>query len=439
MLFMAFLLSAATAPADGTNTVSKYTLGDCIRIGLERSATALNARRDQEIARSTVTQTRAQVLPQLAAEGGYTRLDELQTMDIGGEATRMGTLDNYSVSLRASQLLYSGGKMGAAIAAAKLARVYADWELANAEAALIRDIRTGFYDVLLAKSMVEVKQESVQQIESLVDQTEQKFKNGRASEFDLLSARVRLANEKPELIRARNMLQLAVEGFKRLINVEDAGFDVEGSFEFQEMTDSFDSLCRSSLQGRPALKEIEAGVALREQDLAAAKSPYYPAISSYFTYTGANSYQFVSFGSDLEWRWSAGVTASWSLWDSGLTRSTVRIKRLELDKARTALRDARMGVTLEIKQAYLEMQRARETIEAGRGNVEMAEKALSISKSRLDSGLATYLEFTDANQALREAQFSLSLALRDHMAAAATLRYAAGISEVANQQTGEKK
>ncbi|MEI6972771.1 MAG: TolC family protein, partial [bacterium] len=102
------------------------------------------------------------------------------------------------------------------------------------------------------------------------------------------------------------------------------------------------------------------------------------------------------------------------------------------------LEDARKSIVLEIKQAYLDMQRAAETIEAGRGNVEMATRALAISKSRMDSGLATYLEFTDSNQALREAQFSLSLALRDYMTAVARLRYAAGIAEdTGNSQAGD--
>ena len=82
---------------------------------------------------------------------------------------------------------------------------------------------------------------------------------------------------------------------------------------------------------------------------------------------------------------------------------------------------------------------ARETIEAGRGNVEMAERALTISKSRFDSGLATYLEFADSNHALREAQLSLSVATRDYMTAVARLHYAAGIDRIANQQAGEEK
>ena len=427
-----------TVIGGGTNAVHTFTLDECIRIGMKRSATALNARRDQEIAGATVTRTRSEIFPQLSADGSYTRLDEIQSMDIGGQAIEMGTLNNYSVDFKATQLLYSGGRLGAAITASKLAKVYAEWELADVEAGLIRDIRTGFYDILLAKSMVAVKEESLQQIQSMVDQTEQKFKNGRVSEFDLLSSRVRLANEKPELIRARNLLQLATESFKRIINVEDATFDVQGTLEFHAATNSFDSLCRSALLNRPSLREMETGVALREQDMQAAKAPYYPTISSYFIYGGANSYRFISFDDEWQWRWTAGVTASWSLWDSGLTRSTVQMKQLEVDKAKTTLADTKKAIVLEIKQSYLDMQRAGETIEAGRGNVEMAGKALSISKSRLDSGLATYLEFSDANQALREAQFSLSLALRDYMAAAAKLRYAAGSVESLDHHAGDK-
>lgn len=430
------LVGAGAAGSAETNTVKAYTLDACLRIGLERSVTALNAGRDQAIARATVTQARSQALPQLTAAGSYRRLDELQTIDLGGESMSMGTLDNYSVDLKASQLLFSGGKVGAAIEAAKLARGYADWKRADVETALVRDIRTGFYDLLLAKAMVKVKEESVQQIERLVDQTDQKFKNGRASEFDLLSARVRLANERPELIRARNVLAVALEGYKRLINVDDAGFDVEGTLEVPAVEASLEALCQQALLNRPALKEMEAGVALREQDMAAAKSGYYPTLSAYYLYNGANSYGFVSYEDDWQWHWSVGVVASWSLWDSGLTYGAVKEKRLELAKARATLDDTRKGITLEIKQATLDLQRARETIEAGRGNVQMAEKALAISQSRLDSGLATYLEFTDANQALREAQLSLSLALRDSMAAAARLRYAAAITDTANTQAG---
>jgi outer membrane protein len=427
-MVVAFAVCGSVLAEDAV-PVKKYTLDECLKIGLEKSATALNAQRDQAIARATVTQTRSQTLPQLSLSAGYTRLDELQTIDLGGESMQMGTLDNYKVDGKVTQLLFSGGKVGAALEAAKLSRGYADWARSDADAGLVRDIRNGFYDILLAKATIGVRDESVQQIQSLANQTESKFKVGAASEFDAISARVRLANEKPELIRAKNTYVIAVEGFKRLLNVDDAAFEIEGELVCIPFDTTLDELCKRALENKPAIKEMEVGVALKEQDVIAARSGYYPSLSGYFLYDGANSYSFVSYGGNLEWHWSAGAVLNWSLWDSGLTHGTVVQKKLELAKMRTNLDEFRKTVLLEVKQAYLDLERALETVEAGKGNVAMADKALQISKTRFDAGTATYLEFTDANLALRTAQLTLYSALRDHMNAVARLRYACGIGE----------
>ena len=86
-----------------TNT---YTLSDCLRIGMERSASALNARRDESIAEALIKQTRSEAFPKLGIDGAYTRLDETQEFDLGEGPVQVGTDDNYSVTATLSQLLY---------------------------------------------------------------------------------------------------------------------------------------------------------------------------------------------------------------------------------------------------------------------------------------------------------------------------------------------
>jgi outer membrane protein TolC len=100
-----------------------------------------------------------------------------------------------------------------------------------------------------------------------------------------------------------------------------------------------------------------------------------------------------------------------------------------LSKARTDLADLRQRVKLEVKTAYLDMQHARESAEAGEGNVALAERALAIAKNRHKSGLSTYLEVTDANVGLSRAKLSHLAAMRRHMNAVAELLCAAGIEE----------
>jgi outer membrane protein TolC len=321
--------------------------------------------------------------------------------------------------------------------AASLAEGLAGWTRADAEARLRRDIRTGFYDLLLARAAVKVREESLGQIESLVARTEQRFKSGAASEFDVLSAKVRVANEKPEVIRARNLRDVGMEGFRTLVGLPDGAFEVDGELSCEPLRETLEDLCRRASCWRPALRGAEMGARLKEQDLAAAKAGYLPSVNTFFNYAGSDPYGFSMTDGGMEWHWNAGVALRWDLWDGGLTRGLVTQKRLELDKLRSELEDFRKLVKLEVTQAYLDMTRALDTIEAGRGNVALAQKALGIAKTRYDTGLSTYLEFTDANLALRTAELTLYNALRDHMNAVARLKYAAGMEDKPGKE--EKK
>lgn len=402
----------------------KYTLDDCVRIGLERSAAAANARRDQIIADAKVTQARSQALPHFSVSANYTRLDELQEINLGDESVELGTLDNYSVLAEVNQLLYSGGKVRAALKAADLSEEHARWSKADTDARLVRNIKTSFNNILLSQEAVKVRKESLGQLEGLLKQTQEKLREGLVSEFDVISARVKLGNEKPFLINAINAYEVAKENFRRLLNLDDKPFGLDGKLEFDPVGMGMEQFESKALADHPGIRVMEALFGLREQDVDAARAQYLPNVSMFGTYNGANSYRFVSFDDDWEWHWNAGLSLTWNFWDGGLTRGLVAEKALELEKAGTDLADFKKVVKLQVRQAYLDMCHAREAVESGKGNVELAEKAMEIASARYKTGMATYLEFTDANVALSRASLTYFTALRDHMNAVARLQYA---------------
>lgn len=423
LLFAGLLLWCSRGWAAETNL---YTLADCIRIGLSRSAAARNAQRDRLISETLVTQARSEALPNVSASGNYTRLDEVEDVSVGDDSYQAGSLDNYSAALEVQQLLYSGGRVSAALRAARLARVHADLALQEVEGGLVRDIRAGFYGILLLRESVEVLKASVAQTGALLEQTRQKRERGTASEFDLLAAQVRLLNEEPELVRARNAYALALADFKRLVNLDAEAVELEGSLDLAAAGAPLDELQALAAESRPALARMKTEVLLMEQDVAATRAGLLPSLSASFSYNGANSYGFVSFQDQWQWHWNAGLTLSWDIWDGGLTRGAVREKQLEAEKMRTLVDDFADQVSLEVTRAFLDLQHAREAAAAGKGNVELAERALAIARTRYESGLGTYLEFTDANVALSRARLSYLQALHDSMAARAQLDYASG-------------
>lgn len=421
-------LTAVLVAARAEQQAPSYDLDESVRIGLQRSGIAANARRDQAIAGEWVRQARSEALPQISASAGYTRLDELQEIDFDGSSFELGTLDTYRAGAAVNQLLFSGGRVLAALRAARLSEGYAEWARRETEAVLALAIRTGFHDILLARAAVDVRRASLTQFESLLEQTQTRLNNGTASEFDLLSARVKVANEKPRLLQAQNDHAIAREDFRRLVGLDDGPFSVSGELTFHPLDVDLPHLLRLAVAKRPAVRRAELGVRLREEDAIAARSGVRPSLSAFGAYDGANDYGFDA-GDEWEWHWTAGLSLSWDLWDGGLTRSVVAEKTLDHEKSIASLDELIKTVRLDVRRAYLELVRARESVAAAGDNVTLAAKALDIAAARQESGLGTHLEFTDANVALSTARLTRLQALRDHLVGVARLVFACGCED----------
>ncbi|MBN1269348.1 MAG: TolC family protein [Kiritimatiellae bacterium] len=423
LIALCALFAAAEEPA-----VPAYTLEQCIRIGLERSTPLANARRDEQIAGARVMQVRAQAVPNLSANGSYTRMDEGQPPQepLGPE----GREDMYRASLDASQLLYSGGSVRAALGAAHSYRRQAAQEVERQAAVLVRDITKSFYDVLFAAAAVGVAAEAVRQLEDFEAQSRLKYEHQTISEFDWLSAQVKLANERPKLILARNRLALARSAFRDLIYLEDNDFELQGELAYRPVETDLDALYGAGLAGRPELRQAEARIQTLDAAVRAARGGYLPQVRAVAAYEGDNPDPAVPSQDEWEWGWYAGLTASWSLFDGGLTRGTVLENALERAKARAELEDLKRNIQLEVKNAYLTLGHAREVVLGTQDSVSLAEKALEIARVRYEKGLSTYLEFSDSNLALSSARLIHNEALASYLKALADLRYACGTADL---------
>lgn len=431
----AWTLPARAQEQPGATNVPVYTLEDCIRIGLERSTPLANARRGERIADARIRQVRAQVWPQLDVNGTYTRLDEAPVLD--EESGLEGRADNYEAGAAASQLLYSGGAVGAALRAARHYRVYATHDTARARNELVRDITRLFYDVLYAREAVHVAAGSVDQLEQFAEQTRLKYEHKTVSEFDWLSARVKLANERPRLVQARNRHALAKAALRDLIYLDDTDFELQGETGFVPVEPDLETLYEEGPRRRPELAQARKLVDLRSEDIRVTRGGYFPAVRAFANYKGTNPGADEPAEDAWAWSWNAGLTASWSILDGGLRRATMLEKVLNREKARADLDDLRRKVRLEIQSAYLTLNDAREVVTGSRDNVDLARKALEIARVRYDQGLATYLELADSNLALSSAQLIYLEALRGYLQALADLEYACGGRSLADLEERE--
>jgi outer membrane protein len=406
-----------------TQDVMRLTLDECLARGLARSIPLANARRQERIADARVRQAWSQIKPALEATANYTRLDEEPRF--GGFPEPVGRIDNYSAALRAEQLIYRGGAVRAAVRAARAYRGSAALEVERAAAALRRDIRKQFYRVLYLREMRDTARQSVEQLEALADEAGLKYESETLSEFDRLSAEVRLANERPRLVQARNAMALAQTALANLI-YEDAPFAVDGELAYRPLPGAdLDELTENALTARWEIEQARRTIAIREADRRATAGTYYPELRAFAAYEGTNPGEIEPTEDSWEWGWSAGATLTWDLLDGGLRGAELMEKRMEEEIARARFEDVRRAIRQEVKDALLTLRDAEEAVLSTRDNVGLAERAMEIARVRYRRGLSTYLEFSDSNLALRQARLNHAEALWSWMDARADLAYAA--------------
>src|SRR5581483_1707479 len=136
-----------------------------------------------------------------AAPGGNSR--QATTSQFASSPTSVQN-KSWQVTIEARQLIYSGGRVTAAIRAAKFQRDSAYWSLRDVVDTVVATTRRQFYAVLLNRELITVREESVRLLQNQLGDQQQRFDAGTVPRFNVLQAEVQLANARPDLIAARN-------------------------------------------------------------------------------------------------------------------------------------------------------------------------------------------------------------------------------------------
>lgn len=471
-LLLLTIAGAASAQTQRTDTIT-LSLQAALERAFSQSEEIRLARNQVELADADVKGVRAGALPQVNANLGYTKTFESQfatggfeipdslrfepdstasiadrlryieqnadLAGLGGLGSLFGDLpfgqeNAYTANVGLSQLLYSGGRTGAALRAARAFREAARFQLREQEADVELSVRTAYYRAVFSQELERISEAAVAQAERFLEQERLRERSGASAELDVLRAEVSLANLRPQLVAARNSAELATLDLKRLINVPAAqplalstGLEVPSAEALAAISDSL-----VDLSNRAAVEAAERQVRMREMGVKIAKGAFLPDITFSTSY-GRLGYPIDPFTfTGLTWRtdWVASLGVRIPIFD-GLRRNA------ELDRAQTNLNNAQLqlsqlreNVQIQYQQAIGERRRAQETISARQQTVTQAQRVYDLMVLRYDRGLATQLDVSDARLALLQARTNLAQALSDFYVAEATVTRALGGSAI---------
>ena len=126
-------------------------------------------------------------------------------------------------------------------------------------------------------------------------------------------------------------------------------------------------------------------------------------------------------------RWTAGVTASWNIFDGGITRAQVNQADAALTRAQEEAAQTREQIQLEVQSYYLQLHAAEKNIATTQASVALAEENYKISQVRYAAGVGTNLDVMDASRKLTEARSNYFTALYNYNTARASLERYMGV------------
>lgn len=429
--FALALMSAATVAVAQHRSL---TVEQAITIGIENSKTLHTAAQRAEGADARVSETNAGRLPSLKFSGSYMRLSPVDpfTFTFPGFPTQTLSpvvLDNYNLQLNLQQPIFTGFRLASAshVAAHSAEAAHLDYDKERRDFAF--NVRTAYWNVYKTAEFKKVVDQTIDQASAHLKDVQNLLAQGMATNNDALKVQVQLANVKFQQLDAANSARLASMALDNLIGLPlETEIDIASVASAQPRTFAdTKTLVSKAIDVRPDVKAMEERVQASDDAVTLARGGWWPQVFlvGNYTYARPNSRIFPTVD-EFRGTWSAGVSAAWDLWTWGTAGYQTTQAQTQLAQSQDALGLLKDGVTLDVNQNALMLDKAKERIAVAQDGVTQADENLRVTNDRFKAGLILNSEVLDAEVLQQQAKMNYTQAVVDFELAQAGLAKAIG-------------
>ena len=347
------------------------------------------------------------------------------TVPVGTNTGRSaGQHNNYSARASVTQYIDIFGLVKTARDVEDINRDFYAIDLVRVANEIALTAKDDFFNVLRDQAQVTVDQQQIAAATENLRITQARFTAGASPQYDVLTAQVTLSNDQQALSSARNTLNLALANLDNLLGLDpgtplnltepplpplDQPVDLGGSTQI-------------ALRQRPELRQADNNIVIAQKLIRLAGDTLLPTLglAANADYAGR-----VTPGTPND-TYSISAQVTIPLYDGGDARSRVRSARVDLQTQLTTRGQLRQNVTLEVRQAYLNIVDAQTRASSATLGSQQAAEAARIATVRYQNGLGTFLDVINAQAQLAQAQINELNAQYDYQTALAQLVRAVG-------------
>ena len=378
-------------------TASAMSLEEATQTALANNPGLQNTKQSIEIAEKSLKIARGGKGLSIKASGG------------ANAVKNEGTPDNQNVSARltGSVPLYSGRKLESQIKSAEIEIDISKLEYQQAQEDLMHKVAKAYIDALENWENTQVYLQTEENLAEHEKNISESFKAGSKAKVDMLRAQVETANAQQETAKSNAAYEVSLTNLATLMAIGTISTltveHVATSLDIEDL----DYYLDQAGYNRADLRADALRMDQSEYSLEIAKSGKRPSVSAEIG-AGVGSEKTSDWNAKTDA--SAGLSASWNIFDSGVSRAEIQKAENEMEQVALKLKDDANNVHEEVVTAYKNLKIALTRLRTTKKAVELAEEERFIAVERYRAGEGILLDVLDS-------EVSLTTAKKNHISA----------------------
>ena len=295
---------------------------------------------------------------------------------------------------------------------------------------LINQVTKAYYGALLSSDSYEVMKKSHNVAQENYEVVNEKFKVGRVSEYDKISAEVQARNTNAAMISAQTGKTLALLQLKVLMgvtaNVDIAIDDSLKAYE-SKLTLADAEMATEELSNNSSLRQLDQNMTLLERSQKILRTNFMPTVALQLTgqYQSDANNNWNVFGYSFSPSSTLSIAVSVPIFHA-TTWTKLKSNKVQIAQLEDTRLNARRQLSLAAESYKQNMASTMAQVESNSEAVKQAEKAVMIAEKRYEIGGGTILELNQSEIAQTQAELTYVQSIYNYLTNKADLDYTLG-------------
>ncbi len=415
-------------PAAAQNT--PLSLAECYRLAEQNQPDLATAEAEVHVAEAHLKERRSPYYPHLSFGAShnqqtynYAATPGISPSTFSNEANgeHWSNSPYYYAGLNFNQTIYDFGLTRGSVERGKAELAQAQENRDRVRQQTLLNVRNGYFSVLAAQQLVQVRETAVQDQSKHLDQIEAFFQVGRSPKIDVTRQEVQLANSELDLVQAQSDLTVAQAALATAI-----GLPVKNTFTLVDVLnaaialEAVDGYLTEARTLRPDLRALREAIKAAEGDIVSARSNFKPRLN-FSSFADLQNLKF-----PLIWNVGFGETLLQPILSGGYNRAFLNETQQAKSAAESSLKSATLLVDREVYADYAITSVSEKQIDLATKADQEAKENLAFAEGRYSAGVGNIIELTDAELLAATAGAQVVTARYNYRLAYGQLEVAAG-------------